>query len=130
MSFLLAGLGSTYDSFVMFVTTRVDPISLKDLYSHMFALDFSLVDFNMASRTRGGRSGRGGCDANFDFSRSNCEEEVVAVLQMLICPSRFVKFAITPITPEFVTIIDSINVRELSLLWVGKLGFFATDMGS
>jgi hypothetical protein len=35
ISFLLAGLGSEYDAFVTSVTTRIDPISLEELYGHL-----------------------------------------------------------------------------------------------
>lgn len=37
VSFLLVGLGSDYDSFVTSVTTRVDPLSIEDLYGHLLA---------------------------------------------------------------------------------------------
>lgn len=37
ISFLLTGLGSDYDSFVTSVTTRVEPLSLEDLYGHLLA---------------------------------------------------------------------------------------------
>ena len=42
VSFLLAGLGSDYDSFVTLVTTRVDPLSIEDLYGHLLAHEFRL----------------------------------------------------------------------------------------
>jgi hypothetical protein len=35
VSFLLAGLGSEFDPFVTSVTTRVDPLSLEELYAHL-----------------------------------------------------------------------------------------------
>ena len=35
--FLLASLGSDYDSFVTSVTTSVDPFSVEDLYGHLLA---------------------------------------------------------------------------------------------
>ena len=37
VSFLLAGLGLDYDSFVTPVTTRVDPLSIEELYGHLLA---------------------------------------------------------------------------------------------
>ena len=37
VSYLLVGLGAEYDPFVMFVTTRVDPLSIDKLYSHLLA---------------------------------------------------------------------------------------------
>ena len=41
-SFLLAGLGSDYDSLVTFVTTRVDPLTPEDLYGHLLAYEIHL----------------------------------------------------------------------------------------
>jgi hypothetical protein len=35
--YLLAGLGSEYDMFVTSVTTRLDPLSLDELYEHLLA---------------------------------------------------------------------------------------------
>lgn len=35
VSFLLASLGIDYDSFVTTITTRIDHLSLKDLYGHI-----------------------------------------------------------------------------------------------
>jgi len=35
-SFLLAGLGLGYDAFVTSVSTRVEPLSMEDLYGHLF----------------------------------------------------------------------------------------------
>jgi hypothetical protein len=48
ISFLLAGLGSDYDSFVTSVTTRVEPLSLEDLYGHLLAHEQRLAH-NIAS---------------------------------------------------------------------------------
>ena len=36
-SYILAGLGTEYDPFVTSVTTRVDPLSLDELYGHLLA---------------------------------------------------------------------------------------------
>ncbi|KAF5451062.1 hypothetical protein F2P56_031361 [Juglans regia] len=69
VSFLLAGLGPEFDSFVTSVTTRVDPISLEDLYGHLIAHeirlehhhppnDLTLGSANFTSRSRGSRGGR------------------------------------------------------------------------
>ena len=78
VSFLLAGLGSDYDSFVTSVTTRVDPLSIEDLYGHLLAheirleqqqptVDLALVGANFAGR---GNS-RGGCGGHqYSFSPS------------------------------------------------------------
>jgi hypothetical protein len=43
VSFLLASLGSEFDSFVTLVNTRVDPLSLEDLYGHLLAHELCLV---------------------------------------------------------------------------------------
>ena len=37
VSYLLAGLGPEYDPFVTSVTTRVDPLSIDELYDHLLA---------------------------------------------------------------------------------------------
>jgi hypothetical protein len=42
VSFLLAGLGSKYNPFVTSVTTRVDPLSLEDLYAHLLTHEMHL----------------------------------------------------------------------------------------
>jgi hypothetical protein len=34
-SYVLAGLGSDYNPLITFITTRIDPISLEDLYGHL-----------------------------------------------------------------------------------------------
>jgi hypothetical protein len=36
-SFLLTGLGPDYDAFVTSVSTRVEPLSMEDLYGHLLA---------------------------------------------------------------------------------------------
>lgn len=89
VSFLLAYLGPEYDSFVMSITTRVDLVSLEDLYGNMLAhelwleqhqlsVDSNLADANMASCSRGKRGGRGdrfscygGCGSNFGLYKTN-----------------------------------------------------------
>ena len=72
VSFFLAGLGSEYDSLVTSVQTRVDPLSIEDLYGHLLtheirlahhqpAVDLSLANANFTAPTssaRGGRSGK------------------------------------------------------------------------
>jgi hypothetical protein len=42
VSFLLKGLGSEYDPFVTSVTTRVDPLSIDELYGHRLAHEMCL----------------------------------------------------------------------------------------
>jgi len=42
VSFLLKGLGSEYDPFVTSVTTRVDPLSIDELYGHLLAHEMHL----------------------------------------------------------------------------------------
>jgi hypothetical protein len=93
LSFLLAGLGSEYDSLVTSVKTQLHPMSLEDLYGHMLGHELCLaqnqptVDLsnvsanftNKGSSTRGGRGGRftsnynsnhGGGRSNFYSNRS------------------------------------------------------------
>ncbi|XP_042944786.1 uncharacterized protein LOC122278667 [Carya illinoinensis] len=71
VSFLVAGLGSQYDSFVTSLTTRVDPIFLEDLYGHMLAHELSMEHYqtstnltlgsaNTASHSHGFCGGRSG----------------------------------------------------------------------
>ena len=48
-SFLHAGLGSKYDPFVTSVTTRVDPLSIEDLYSHLFTHEMRLKHNTIAA---------------------------------------------------------------------------------
>uniref|UniRef100_A0A2N9FDU4 Reverse transcriptase Ty1/copia-type domain-containing protein n=1 Tax=Fagus sylvatica TaxID=28930 RepID=A0A2N9FDU4_FAGSY len=70
ISFLLAGLGSDYDSFVTSVNTRVEPLSLEDLYGHLLAhelrliqnqpsVDLSVAAANYAQKGSSNRGGRG-----------------------------------------------------------------------
>ena len=72
LSFLLAGLGSDYDSLVTSVKTQFHPMSLDDLYGHMLShelhlaqhqptVDLSNVSANFTNKsysTHGGRGGR------------------------------------------------------------------------
>ena len=39
VSFLLASLGSDYDSVITLVIVRVDPLSIEDLYGHLLAYE-------------------------------------------------------------------------------------------
>jgi hypothetical protein len=78
-AFLLAGLGSDYDPFVTAVTTRVEPLSIEELYGHLLThesclehnqpiLDLSIVGAHFASRQsshHGGRGARGSFPNNF-----------------------------------------------------------------
>ena len=61
VSYFLSDLGSEYDSFVTSVTTRVDPMTLDDLYGHLLAhelkleqnqpaVDLALASANIAAR--------------------------------------------------------------------------------
>ena len=47
-SYVLAGLGSYYNPFITFITTRIDPISLEDLYSHLLTYEHRLDHANFA----------------------------------------------------------------------------------
>ena len=42
VSFLLASLRLDYDSFVTSMTTRVDPLSIEDLYGHLLVHEICL----------------------------------------------------------------------------------------
>jgi len=42
VSFLLAGLGSDFDPFVTSVTTRVEPLSIDVIYSHLLSHEMRL----------------------------------------------------------------------------------------
>lgn len=73
VSFLLAGLGPDYDPFVTSVTTRVEPLSIDEIYGHLLShelrleqhtttLDLSVAGANFAAHGhsyRGNRGGRG-----------------------------------------------------------------------
>jgi hypothetical protein len=41
-AFLLGGLGSEYDPFITFVTTRVEPLSIEEIYGHLLAHELRL----------------------------------------------------------------------------------------
>ncbi|XP_075633527.1 uncharacterized protein LOC142605988 [Castanea sativa] len=84
ISFLLVGLGFEYDSFVKFVTTRVDPLSIDELYGHLLAhelrlkhqqptVHLSLAGANFAGRgpSRGGHGGGSSPSAGCDSSSRN-----------------------------------------------------------
>jgi len=43
VSFLLKGLGTEFDPFVTSVTTRVDPLSIDELYGHLLAHEMRIV---------------------------------------------------------------------------------------
>jgi len=69
VSYILAGLGSEYDPFVTSITTRVDPLSLEEIYGHLLAYELRLEQHlptadivqpsaNFTSRSQDGR-GRG-----------------------------------------------------------------------
>jgi hypothetical protein len=69
VSYILVGLGSEYDHFVTSITTRVDPLSLEEIYGHLLAYELRLEQHlpttdiiqpfaNFTSRYQDGR-GRG-----------------------------------------------------------------------
>uniref|UniRef100_A0A2N9E542 Retrotransposon Copia-like N-terminal domain-containing protein n=1 Tax=Fagus sylvatica TaxID=28930 RepID=A0A2N9E542_FAGSY len=79
LSFLLAGLGSDYDSLVTSVKTQVQPMSLEDLYGHMLShelrlaqhqptVDLSNVSANFTNKGPSNRGGRGGRHSSNYFS--------------------------------------------------------------
>jgi len=77
ITYIMAGLSTDYDSLVTSVSTRVDPISLEDLYGHLLtheqrielhntAIDISSSSVNVAQRhssinhaSRGSHNSRG-----------------------------------------------------------------------
>ena len=75
ISFLLAGLGSKYDSFVTSVTTRVDPLTVDELYGHLLAHELRLehqqptVDLQLARANfaAGRGNSHGGCGGGSSF---------------------------------------------------------------
>jgi hypothetical protein len=42
VSYILSGLNSEYDSFVTTITTRLDPISMEELYGHLLTFKSQL----------------------------------------------------------------------------------------
>jgi hypothetical protein len=86
VSFLLAGLGSDFDPFITSVTTRAEPLSVDEIYGHLFShemrfeqhqasLDLSVAGANFASRgnssphsNRGMRGSRGNHSSGRGFS--------------------------------------------------------------
>ncbi|KAA8517764.1 hypothetical protein F0562_015231 [Nyssa sinensis] len=69
-STIYLGLGPDYDSFVTSVTIRVEPLSLEDLYGHLFAhekrleqhqatVDLTVANANFTSRNTTNCGGRG-----------------------------------------------------------------------
>ena len=71
LSFLLAGLGSDYDSLVTSVQTQLTPIALEDLYGHLLShelrlshnqpsVDLSTAGANFVHKNYSNRGGRGG----------------------------------------------------------------------
>ena len=77
ISFLLVGLGSEYDSFVTSVTTRVDPLTVDELYGHLLAHELGLehqqptVDLQLAGENfatgRGNSCGGSGSGSSFQY---------------------------------------------------------------
>jgi hypothetical protein len=51
VSYLLAGLGSEYDLFVTSVTTRLDPLSLDELYGHLLAHELRTEHHHTSTET-------------------------------------------------------------------------------
>jgi hypothetical protein len=82
-SFLLARLGPEFDPFVTSATTRVEPLSVEELYGHLLShelrleqhnsvLDLSVAGTNYAARGsfhRGSKGGRGSSSANHPSGR-------------------------------------------------------------
>lgn len=75
VSFLLTGLVSEYDPFVTSITTRVEPLSIEEIYGHLLthelqveqhqsSLDLSVAWANFASRRHSQRGARRGCSSS------------------------------------------------------------------
>jgi hypothetical protein len=81
LSFLLAGLGSDYDSLVTTIQTQLNPIALEDLYGHLLShelrlshnqpsVDLSTASANFVHKNSSNRGGRGGHQStNFSPNR-------------------------------------------------------------
>uniref|UniRef100_A0A2N9H904 Reverse transcriptase Ty1/copia-type domain-containing protein n=1 Tax=Fagus sylvatica TaxID=28930 RepID=A0A2N9H904_FAGSY len=81
LSFLLAGLGSDYDSLVTTIQTQLTPIALEDLYGHLLShelrlshnqpsVDLSTATANFVHKNSSNRGGRGGSHStNFSPNR-------------------------------------------------------------
>ena len=70
-AFLLGGLGYEYDPFVTSITTRIEPLSVEEIYGHLLSyemrleqhhnsIDLSIAGANVADRSYPSRGGRGG----------------------------------------------------------------------
>jgi hypothetical protein len=81
VSYILAGLGSEYDPFVTSITTRVDPLSLEEIYGHLLAYELRLEQHlptadiippsaNFTSRYQDG-SGRSFCGRGNNYRGGN-----------------------------------------------------------
>ncbi|KAL0008672.1 hypothetical protein SO802_010174 [Lithocarpus litseifolius] len=82
ISFLLAGLGLDYDSFVTLVTAKVDPLFIEELYGHLLAheihleqqqpaVDLTIVGANFARANFAGQgNARGCCGGKYNSSSS------------------------------------------------------------
>lgn len=64
VSFMLAGLGSEYDSLVTSVTTRPDSTSLNDLYAHLLSFEMRLEHHNSAFQIEANNANRNSPNAN------------------------------------------------------------------
>uniref|UniRef100_A0A2N9F0Q1 Uncharacterized protein n=1 Tax=Fagus sylvatica TaxID=28930 RepID=A0A2N9F0Q1_FAGSY len=81
LSFLLAGLGSDYDSLVTTIQTQLNPIALEDFYGHLLShelrlshnqpsIDLSTASANFVHKNSSNRGGRGGHQStNFSTNR-------------------------------------------------------------
>lgn len=71
---MLAGLSEDYDPLVTSITTRVEPISLTDLYAHMLSFGMHKEHHNSVFQITANsvvRSGRGGRDGSRGRGRNN-----------------------------------------------------------
>uniref|UniRef100_A0A2N9GIX5 Reverse transcriptase Ty1/copia-type domain-containing protein n=1 Tax=Fagus sylvatica TaxID=28930 RepID=A0A2N9GIX5_FAGSY len=79
VSFLLAGLGPDFDSFVTSVKIRADPLSLEDLFGHLLShelhlaqnqpsVDLSLGTAHFVQKSSSTHGGSGGCSSSSNHS--------------------------------------------------------------
>ena len=79
LSFLLAGLGTDYDSLVTSVQTQINPIAFEDIYGHLLShklqlshnqpsVDLSTASANFVHKGSSRRGDRGGRTSNSTFS--------------------------------------------------------------